>query len=414
MSLQSPHPLRILFLSQWFDPEPFIKGASFVSALIEAGAEVEVATAFPNYPGGKIFPGYRVKPYQRDRQWPFAVHRLPIWPSHDRSKFGRILNYVSFFLSSLIFGLVKGGRYDIVYVYHPPVTPAAAAALFTAIYRRPFIVEIQDLWPDSVVASGMVGKTIPSLLDRVCHFVYRRAALIITQSNGMTERLISRGVPAEKLRRLYNWSTYLPAPDGQEPVAIDPWDENAVNFIYGGNLGQAQSLSDVIDAFIVAHKANPRIHLHLFGNGIERDELAAKIDAEAQGYVFLHGQVSRDAMDRIFDRADALVLNLNSDVLYDITIPSKLQHYLSVGRPILAGLSGEAAGMLIESGAAIVCPPQHVASLAKGAQEIAEMSAEKRAVLGAKARAYYADNLAMGRAVDQTIGWMKEAVVRRR
>jgi len=406
--------LRILFLSQWFDPEPFIKGASFVSALIEAGAEVEVATAFPNYPGGKIFPGYRIRPYQRDRQWPFAVHRLPIWPSHDRSAFGRVLNYVSFFLSSLTFGLLRGRRYDIVYVYHPPMTSAAAAALFTAVYRRPFIVEIQDLWPDTVIASGMVGKTIPTLLDRLCHFVYRRAALIITQSKGMTDRLVSRGVPAAKLRHLYNWSTYEPAPAGQEPVAIDPWDENAVNFIYGGNLGQAQSLSHVIDAFILAHKANPRIHLHLFGNGIERDDLAAKIEAEARGHVFLHDPVSRQAMDRIFDRADALVLNLNSDALYDITIPSKLQHYLSVGHPILAGLSGEAAGMLVESGSAIVCPPQHVEALAKGAEEIAAMSRETRAALGAKARAYYAENLTMRQAVRQTLQWTEETLERSR
>lgn len=405
--LQSPLPLRVLFLTQWFEPEPAFKGTSFAAALIAEGMEVEVATAFPNYPGGKLYPGYRIKPYQRDRQWHFPVHRLPIWPSHDRSSIGRILNYVSFFLSSLIFGLFTARRFDVIYVYHPPVTPALAAAMFGAFHRRPFIVEIQDLWPDSVLASGMGGTAIPSILGKICGFVYRRAALVIAQSDGMKTRLAERGVPPEKLHRLYNWSTYVPATPSGPPVAIDEWDDGAINFVYGGNLGQAQSLDFVVDAFIRARATNDKVRLHLFGHGIERDRLAQQIAADGSGHIFLHEPVGRAQMDRIFDRADVLVLHLNSESLYDITIPSKLQHYLSVGKPVLAGLSGEAAEMLRESGAAIVCPPQDVDALATAIESIAALSDESRAEMSRKGRAFYDRNLAMERAVDETAGWLR-------
>lgn len=406
--LQSPLPLRVLFLTQWFEPEPAFKGASFAAALIAEGMEVEVATAFPNYPGGKLYPGYRITPYRRDRRWAFPVHRLPIWPSHDRSSIGRILNYTSFFLSSLIFGLFTARRFDAIYVYHPPVTPALAVAIFGAVHRRPFIVEIQDLWPDSVLVSGMGGATIPSILGKICDYVYRRASLVIAQSDGMKTRLAERGVPIAKLRRLYNWSTYVPASPTETPVEIDRWDDDAINFVYGGNLGQAQSLSFVVDAFIRARSTHENIRLHLFGDGIERDLLARQIAADGSDHILLHDSVSRAKMDRIFDRADGLVLHLNSESLYDITIPSKLQHYLSVGKPILAGLSGEAAAMLQVSGAAIVCPPQDADALAAAVKKIATLSDERRAEMGTMARAFYDRHLGMERAVGETAGWLRE------
>lgn len=402
-----PLPLRVLFLTQWFEPEPAFKGASFADALIAEGMEVEVATAFPNYPGGKLYPGYRIMPYRRDREWAFPVHRLPIWPSHDRSSLGRILNYLSFFLSSLVFGLFAARRFDAIYVYHPPVTPALAAAIFGAVHRRPFIVEIQDLWPDSVVASGMGGTAIPSLLEKICSFVYRRASIVIVQSDGMKARLAERGVPPEKLRRLYNWSTYVPAAPSEQPVKIDGWDDKAINFVYGGNLGQAQSLSFVVDAFIRARATNELVRFHLFGHGIERDNLARQIAADCSDHILLHEPVSRGKMDRIFDRADGLVLHLNGESLYDITIPSKLQHYLSVGKPILAGLSGEAAAMLRESGAAIVCAPEDVDAMAAAIERIATLPGESRDEMSRKARAFYDRHLAMERAVDETAGWLR-------
>lgn len=402
--------MRILYLTQWFDPEPAFKDAGFARALADAGHDVEVATGFPNYPGGKLYPGYRLRPYRTETIKGVKVHRLLLYPSHDASSLKRVVNYLSFFLSALIFGLLRGGRYDLVYIYHPPLTPALAAALFCKIHRKPFIVEIQDLWPDSVGASGMANPKIVRVLERACSFVYRRAARIIPQSDGMKAELIRRGVPAERLATIFNWATYLPPAPGQElPDNIAAAFAGRLNLVYGGNIGQAQQLGVLVDAAVAAHRTNPAIRLHLVGGGIEREPLQQQVrDMGAGDAVHFHNPVARDIMDRVFDAADILVMHLKHDPLYLITIPSKTQHYLACGKPIVAGLPGEAADILRQSGGAIVCAPGDAAAMTQGLERIAAMTAGERRAMGARSRACYDENFSMSRAVEKTVQLIEE------
>ena len=394
--------MRILYITQWFQPEPAFKGIDFAKALAAAGHEVEVATGFPNYPGGQLYPGFSLRPYRRELMDGIPVHRLFLYPSHDGSSIGRALNYLSFFLSVLLFGLLRGRRYDVVYVYHPPITPGVAAALFTRLWRRRFIIEIQDLWPDSVGASGMAGGKVVGILGRLCNFVYRAADAIIPQSDGMRQRLIERGVPEAKLTRIYNWATYSPAVPGE--VSDVPGEfAGHINIVYGGNLGQAQALNSLVDAFDVARRNTPGLRLHLFGNGIERDQLQRRAAERTDGDLILHGPVSRDRMDRIFDASDILAVHLKDDPLYTITIPSKTQHYLACGKPIIAGLSGEAAVILRRSGGAIVCAPDDVTALAAGLEQLAAMTEHDRQAMGQRALAHYVEYFSMGRALEQTV-----------
>jgi colanic acid biosynthesis glycosyl transferase WcaI len=402
--------MRILYLTQWFDPEPAVKDAGFARALVDAGHKVEVATGFPNYPGGKLYPGYRLGPYRTETINGVKVHRLWLFPSHDASSLKRVFNYLSFFLSTLIFGLLRGGRYDLIYIYHPPLTPALAAALFCKVHRKHFIVEIQDLWPDSVSASGMANPNIVRVLERACAFVYRRAARIVSQSNGMKAELIRRGVPAERLATIFNWATYLPPAPGQDlPDDIAAAFAGRINLVYGGNIGQAQQLGVLVDAAVAAHRSNRAIRLHLVGGGIEREPLRQKVrDLLADDAVHFHPPIARDIMDRVFDAADILVMHLKHDPLYLITIPSKTQHYLACGKPIVAGLPGEAADILKQSGGAIVCAPGDAAAMAEGLERIAAMTVGERRTMGARARACYDANFSMSRAVEKTVQLIEE------
>lgn len=405
--------MRILYLTQWFDPEPAFKGAQFARALADRGHEVEVATGFPNYPGGKLYSGFRVRPCRRETIAGLTVHRLALYPSHDRSSLGRIANYLSFFLSALLFGLSRGGRYDAVYVYHPPLTPALAAALFCRWHKKAFVVEIQDLWPDSVAASGMGNARIVSILDRLCHFVYARADHIIAQSPGMQARLESRGVAAEKLSTIFNWATYSDAAQVPVPEAVAEAFSGHINIVYGGNLGQAQNLETVVRAAIRAQAEVPAIRLHLIGDGVERDQLAALVVREgAADAVRLFPPVARDAMDRIFDVADILVLHLNDNPLYDITIPSKTQHYLACGKPIVAGIGGDAAAILRDSGAASISAPEDIATMAASMVRIAQMRPEERTAMGQRGLTYYRRQFAFDQAIDKTMDVIRQAAYR--
>lgn len=402
--------MRILYLTQWFEPEPAFKGLGFAQALAAQGHDVEVATAFPNYPGGTLYPGYRLRPYRREQMGGLTVHRLYVWPSHDRSAIGRMLNYLSFFLSSLLFGLIRGRSYDVVYVYHPPITPALAAALFCGLWRRPFVMEVQDLWPDSVATSNMAGGRIVTVLGALCRFAYARAAAVIAQSEGMRARLANRGVPEDKLLCIRNWSTYTPAGVGEAaPEEVRAAFANRTNIVYGGNLGQAQGLGTVIEAAASIAADNSDLHLHFFGDGIERDSLAEKVARLGMGdRITLHGSFPRQIMDRVFDLADILILHLKSDPLYEITIPSKTQHYLSCGKPIIAGVTGEAADILRDSGAAEVVSPEDVTAMASAMSGMARLSDAGRRSLGERGRLYYEANLAFAPAVNRTLAVIEQ------
>ena len=396
--------MRILYLTQWFEPEPAFKGAAFAGALRDAGHEVEVVTGFPNYPGGKIYAGYRLRPFYREVVDGILVRRLLLWPSHDRSVPGRVANYLSFFVTALVYCLLNIRRFDLVYVYHPPITPALAAALAGMIWKVPFVIDIQDLWPDSVAASGMGNVRLLRAIDRICGLVYRRAAHIICQSEGISKRLIERRVVSAKITRVYNWSNYVHAKgeDAAIPSHIAQAMYGRLNVVYGGNIGQAQALETLIEAAVIANRIVPTIRLHIIGNGIERGDIVAAA-AGASDVVLVHDAVPRTTMDRIFEKSDILALHLKNDPLFEITVPSKLQHYLSVGKPVIAGIGGEAARLLMESGAARVAPPDDAAALSKCLVEVAQLDPVARLSMGACGARFYADKLSFEAGMQHTL-----------
>ena len=144
--------MKILIVTQWFEPEPTFKGMLFARELVARGHEVEVLTGFPNYPGGKVYPGYRIRPWVRERLDGIDVLRVALYPSHDNSSLRRAFNYVSFAFSAAVIGTALIRKPDVIYAYHPPITVGLAAAAIGLFRRAPFVYDIQDLWPDTVVS----------------------------------------------------------------------------------------------------------------------------------------------------------------------------------------------------------------------------------------------------------------------
>ena len=150
--------MKILFLTQWFDPEPTFKGLTFARALVDRGHQVEILTGFPNYPGGRLYPGHSVKLRKRESMEGIPVTRVALFPSHDRSAIRRVANYLSFACTAATVGAFSVQPPDVVYVYHPPATIAFPAMVLKAIRRVPFVLDMQDLWPDTLEATGMVAN----------------------------------------------------------------------------------------------------------------------------------------------------------------------------------------------------------------------------------------------------------------
>lgn len=397
--------MRIAYLSQWFEPEPNnSKTEAFLKGLIANGARLTVLTGFPNYPGGKLYPGYRIRPFQRETLMGFEVHRVPLYPSHNRSSAGRIANYLSFFFSSLAYGLINGRKFDLAYVYHPPITVGLAAALWGWVWRVPFVIEIQDLWPDSVAASGMAGTSqLSRLLNGLCTFVYRRAARVIVQCPGMKDKLLERGLPDDKVVVVYNW-TDEEAFESRSDFAL-PFLEapDTFNLIYAGNFGRAQNCETLIRAVALAKERVPELRLLLIGDGVEERNLRTLATRVAAANIAFHPRVPRSAVAAIYPRADALVCTLTRQDLFAHTIPTKTQAYMAAARPILMSVNGDAARLITEAGGGIAVPPEDPPALADAIVRMAHLPRETREEMGRAGRAYYDAHLSFERGMEQTL-----------
>jgi glycosyltransferase involved in cell wall biosynthesis len=361
---------------------------------------VTVVTGFPNYPSGRLYPGYRLKPFQRERIEDVEVIRLALYPSHDSSSFRRSLNYLSFFLSVLAYLLVRRERYDVAYVYHPPITVGLAAAVAGLMRPLPFILDVQDLWPDTLAATGMAGgRRLTPLIGKLCAFVYWRAQAIVAQSEGIRQALAARRVPPEKLTTIHNWAVAEPE-RARRAEALVP---QRFVVVYGGNLGRAQGLKTVLDAAARLRDARPDILIRLYGEGVEASSLRERAKALDLPNLEIHAQVGKAEIEDLFARADALLVHLADHPLFTITVPSKIQAYLAAGRPIAAGIAGEAARLLLDSGAARVAPPGDPEALAKAIASLADMPADERRRMGLRGRRYYSRNLAFRQGVHRTL-----------
>lgn len=387
-----------------------MKGVQFARGLAEAGFEVEVATGFPNYPTGKLADGYRLAPYASESMGGLRVHRLFLIPSHDTSSLGRAANYLSFMASALLFCLVRGRRFDAIYVYHPPITVGLAAALAGLITRTPFLLDVQDLWPDSVTASGMRGSSrLGGILGALCRFVYGRAALVIGQSKAMTERLVERGVPRDRSATIFNWADEDAARARGEFDVSRLGFEGRFNIVFGGNLGRVQGLDTLVRAAVLAAAEFPGIQLTLIGDGVERARIAELAAEIGNGCVQVLPGVPRTQVGDVFAAADVLVLHLLDDPLFAITIPSKTQFYMAMGKPILVGVPGEAAEIVAGSGAGLAVPPEDPEAMAQAMVRLARLSTSERTEMGRRARETYGARFSRRAAMQETAACLERA-----
>lgn len=396
--------MRVLYLTQWCEPEPIAKGAEFARALRDAGVEVELVTGFPNYPTGKIYPGYRLGVFFREKLYDIACTRLFVYPSHDRSSIGRVLNYFSFFVSSFFYGLWSARRFDVVYAYHPPITTALSAAFFCWVWRRPLVVDIADLWPDSVAVSGMKGtRIIARMLDSVCNLVYSRATGLISPSVGIKACLVERGVPAEKIEVVHHWAPEDQldadeAPDGDLALAADRF-----NFVYAGNIGRVQALDVLVRSMARVADAAPRAVLTLVGGGTEVDDLKALAGRTGAGDVRFIPAVPKSQIASLLENADVLVVSLAAEPVFEITVPSKVQFYLAMGKPILAVLSGEGADLVRRIGAGVAVEPGNEEAIGEAIVSMANASRAELEAVGERGRNYYRDHFTQAIGIARTI-----------
>jgi len=388
---------RVLLLTQWFDPEPTFKGLVFARELVRQGFEVEVLTGFPNYPGGKLYPGYRIKWLQREVIDGVQITRVPLYPNHDQSAIKRVFNYASFAASSLLYGLFMAKRADVIYTYHPPLTVGVTASLLRLLRRIPVVYDIQDMWPDTLRATGMLNNARAlSVVAAVCRWVYRRVDHIVVLSPGFKRLLAERGVPERKLEVIYNWAdeAALAAPQGRVPSELAEGG-HAFHILFAGNMGKAQALDSVLKAASLLQDRGSRVRWVMLGGGVEVPRLKQRAaDLQLKNIVFLP-PVPMAEVGAYLNVADALLVHLRKDPLFEITIPSKTQAYLAVGKPVLMAVDGDAADLVRQSSSGVVAESENPEALADAAESMASLNVDELASMGQRAQAYYQQHLAL-------------------
>lgn len=383
--------MKILFISMHYKPEPCDTRTSQLAAgMAKAGHKATVVTSFPNYPFGKIYDGYKQKICKKEKIDGVTVVRVPMFPDHSMSKKRRALSYLSFGFTGAFLGSLFTRRPDIVWIHHPPLTTGIAGYVLAKIKRVPFVYEIHDLWPQTLMSTGMVkdGK-VTQTIQKICNFLHHRASAIVVTSPGMKKQLIEDGIKAEKIHVFPQWAQQeVVSSDKDLGVGMKYGLTNKFNIFFTGNIGVAQGLDTVLDA---AKNLTDILNLQItmVGAGVELDRLKQRAQDEGIENIRFTGQVTHDEVQSLVPWADGLLVHLKNDPLFAITIPSKTQMYMASGRPILCGVDGDTSDLVGATGGGICFAAESSRGMANAIRELFLLSHEEREVLGRNARQGY-------------------------
>ena len=396
--------MRILFLSMHYRPEPCDTRTSVLAQeMAKRGHQCTALTSFPNYPFGKVYTGYKQRLWNRTQIEGVDVVRVPMVPDHSRSAKRRALSYLSFGFSSALLGAFLTKKPDLIWIHHPPPTTGLAGCIIAKLKRVPYVYEIHDLWPETLMSTGMVKESwVTRAIASVCRFLERGASAIVVTSPGMKSHLVAQGVDASKVHVVPQWVDEVALAPRAKDIAFAESKGLAgkFNVVFAGNIGAAQGLDTLVEAAELL-KEDDRIQFVLIGDGVEKQRLVESVESKSLSNVRFVDQVPREALSSYFAHADALLLLLKQDPLFRITIPSKTQTYLFAGRPILCGVEGDAAEVVKASRAGICFPPNAPEALALAVINLLAMSPEERDQMGAAGRRAYEGHFSVTNAVEE-------------
>lgn len=338
--------------------------------------------------------------------------RVPLAPRGSGSRVRLALNYLSYAsFASLLGPLLCRGKFDLIFVCQlSPFTVGIPAIVLKKLKRIPIVFWVQDLWPESLLASGAVRSPwIVRPVERLVRFTYRRCDRILVTSRGFMPRVEGMGAEAEKIDYWPQWAETLYQPVALEREAPErkemPQD---FRIMFAGNIGAAQSFETILGA---AEKLReyPEIHWVILGDGRMRKWVRKRIEQLGlEGKIHLLGRRPMESMPRYYALADVLLVTLKKNLIFSLTIPGKVQSYLACERPIVAALGGEGARVIKEAGAGLVAPAEDADALAGAVLAMYHMPPEERAGMGRRGRAYFEEHFEREKLLDRLEGWMAE------
>ena len=365
--------MKILIITQYFWPENFrINEVS--EELVKLGHEVLILTGYPNYPKGEIFSEFK-KNHKKFSQYKGAkIIRVPLL-ARKQNNINLILNYISFLLNSIIFGYFKlrGKEVDIIFTCQlSPVTIGITSAFFSKILDIPQVFWVQDLWPDTLVGLKILNKNWQiNLLKILVNWIYSRCDLILAQSKSILKEIKNYSSVKDNIAYFPTWAEsnlFLKV----APAAPEIKPKKIFTIMFAGNIGEAQDFPSLIKAVQNITLNNVKnFRIILIGDGSKKEWVKSEVKKlNLEKFFEFYNSYPLEKMPSFFRHADAMLVSLLNKKAFNMTIPGKIQFYLSAGIPIIGMISGAGAEVIKKSKGGFVCDSGDFLSLSKIIQNI--------------------------------------------
>lgn len=380
--------MRILFLSDNFPPEgnaPATRLHEHAIRWVRAGHQVTVITGAPNFPEGRLFEGYRNRWHQVEGIDGIRVVRVKTYITANEGFLRRTLDYMSFMVSGFVAGLFES-RPDVVVATSPQFFCAIAGWALSVARWRPFVFELRDLWPASIVAVGAMQRSrVIRLLEKIELFLYRRAAAVIAVTQAFRDDLVARGIERDKIHVVINGvdlDRYHPQPRDAE-LAREFGLEGKFVAGYLGTHGMAHALDKVLAAAALLRDRRD-IAFFFAGAGAARAEVESIVDRQGLDNVRLIPRQPKERMPALWSLCDCTIVPLRNSPVFATVIPSKIFESMGMGVPILMSLpEGEATAIINATGSGICVPPEAPPALAAAIVRLADSPAEMQTLRAA-------------------------------
>ena len=383
---------KILICTNHFYPETFrVNDIAFNFA--EKGYDVTVLTAIPDYPKGKYFDGYGIFSRRCEKVKGVKVIRGFAIPRGNGNTFRIVLNYLSFFISSVFISVWLGlfRKFDRVFVHETsPVMIGVPAIIVKKLQHIPLLFWVLDLWPESLQAAGGVNNIrVLKLFEKLTKWIYKNSDKILISSRGFEQSILDKGDFKDKIVYFPNWVDREMASDKQ--ISLPQLPQGFI-VMFAGNIGEAQDFEHIMDAAIRL-RSHKDIHFVIVGNGRKFKWVESFVQNNSlEEQVHLLGRYPSETMPLLFSKADVMLVTLKDASIFNLTVPAKLQAYMSAGKPIVAMMNGEGPRVIEEAqcGWSVVAGDDK--GLAKCILEISSFDEEILLNKGSNGRRYQIDN----------------------
>ena len=361
--------MRILFLSHYFPPEvnaPASRTYEHCKHWVKEGHEVTVVTCAPNHPRGMVYEGYRNKLFHREEMHGIQLIRIWTYVTANEGFLKRTLNYLSYMVVAVLVAPFLS-KFDLILSTSPQFFNGLAGYLVSRLKRIPWILEIRDLWPESIVAVGAItNRPVIRLLEGLEMFAYRKADHLVLVTDAFKAHMLAKGISSKKVTVIKNgvdFSLYKKPSQGHTNLLCELGLEGKFVASYFGTHGMAHHLETVLEAAreLIDWKD---IMFLLVGDGAERSRLVAMRDEMKLSNVMMLDQQPKEKMPELWSLSNVSLVLLKKSALFKTVLPSKIFESMAMEKPVILGVEGESAELVMSAGGGICIEPENAKDLA--------------------------------------------------